>query len=213
MIRRNLPIYLFLTLFILGSEPAFAQQYHHVRWVDDGDTVVLADGRRVRYIGINAPEVAHREKKGEPFGEAARDFNRRLVYKKGVRLELDEEKYDAYKRLLAYVFLKNGDFVNQMIVARGLAYVLYRKPNIKYNTVLLKTQRRAMDLHQGMWRHWEEKEGRYPGNKRSKRFHLPGCPNAKQISKRNRVYFSKKWDAFRAGYAPGRGCFGELQKF
>ena len=207
MIRRNLSIGLLSCLLVLFAGPVCAQRNHYVRWVDDGDTVVLGDGRRVRYIGINAPEVARKEKKGEPFGEAARDFNRRLVFKQNVRLELDEEKYDPYKRLLAYVFLKNEDFVNQLIVARGLAYVLYRKPNIKYHKLLLQTQRRAMDQHEGMWRNWKETEGRYPGSKRSKRFHLPDCPNGKKIYKRNRVYFSRQWDAFRAGYAPGKRCF------
>ena len=86
MIRRTIPICFLLYLLILFTDPALAQNDHFVRWVDDGDTVLLADGRRLRYIGINAPEVAYKEKKGEPFGEAAKDravdrlrpFNRQL---------------------------------------------------------------------------------------------------------------------------------------
>ncbi|MES0396950.1 MAG: thermonuclease family protein, partial [Syntrophobacteria bacterium] len=50
-----------------------------VHWVDDGDTIVVAGGERVRYLGINTPEVAHKDEPGEPFGDEAKAFNKKLV--------------------------------------------------------------------------------------------------------------------------------------
>ncbi len=64
-----------------------ASSLFRVQWVNDGDTVVLADGRRVRYVGINTPEVANKGGPAERFGPEARDYNQKLVHKEEVRLE------------------------------------------------------------------------------------------------------------------------------
>ncbi|MDH3838505.1 MAG: hypothetical protein OET57_17290, partial [Desulfobacteraceae bacterium] len=66
-------LYLQLVLLsvLLFSRTAFAQEWNTVNWVNDGDTIVLSDGRHVRYIGINAPEIAHDNHKSEAFGYAA----------------------------------------------------------------------------------------------------------------------------------------------
>ncbi len=205
--HKKLHFYLIVCLVFLTAGQIHAKNDFYVRWVDDGDTIVLVDGRRVRYIGINAPEVAHRDQKAEPYGSAAKNFNKKLVLAKRVFLEFDREKNDHYGRLLAYIFLEDGTFVNRMILARGLAYFLYRRPNLKYADALLKTQRKAMGAKQGIWSDWEEKDGFYLGNKKSKRFHLPECPLGKKIAKRNRIYFRRQWDAFWDGYAPAKKCF------
>src|SRR5436190_5289182 len=85
--------------------------------VDDGDTidVRIADRvERVRYIGIDAPEVAHDARdgrgarRGDRGGAAAAGLNRALVAGTVVRLELDVERRDRYGRLLAYVWAGGG---------------------------------------------------------------------------------------------------------
>ena len=52
----------FLVSFLssLCADLSFAQDWKVVRWVDDGDTIVLKNSTRIRYIGINTPEVAHK---------------------------------------------------------------------------------------------------------------------------------------------------------
>ncbi len=185
---------------------SFAGNLFKVRWVDDGDTIVLSDGRRIRYIGINAPEVAREGKKAEPFGDKARNFNKKLVFKKKVRLEFERERYDRYGRLLADVFVKDGVFVNAMMIGEGYAFSLHRNPNIKYNALLLSLQRKAMSEKKGIWSNWKEKKKGYIGNRRSKRFHLKTCTFGKSTHKNNRIFFAKKWDAFWAGYAPCNRC-------
>jgi micrococcal nuclease len=195
------------TVLVIGATPAVNQKWISVKWVNDGDTIVLSNGQHVRYIGINAPEIAHDNHKAEAFGYAAKKYNQSLVLSKKVRLEFDKEKHDHYGRLLAYIFLLDGTLINKKMIEKGYAYVLHLRPNVKYDGVLLKAQRDAMSAKQGMWRNWNEQEGKeYVGSKRSKRFHLKSCPYGKNIEKRNRVFFTRKWDAFWSGFAPCKRC-------
>ena len=196
-------------LVCLVGSVALAVDWIRVRWVDDGDTIVLVDGRRVRYIGINAPEIANEQygRKAQPLGDEALAFNRHLVHHKRVLLEFDEETRDAYDRLLAYVFLPGKQMVNEQMVASGLAYVLPHWPNRRYDAQLLRAQRAAMQAARGIWRQWKGIDQAVIGNRRSRRFHADSCPNGSKISARNRIRFNSPWEAFWEGYAPARECF------
>lgn len=202
--------------FVFGKvAPAAAEEsptgfWTTVRWVDDGDTVVLADGRRVRYLGINCPEVAHRDQAGEPFGIAARRLNRSLVAGRRVRLEPAGQGKDRYGRLLADVFLAEGTFVNGALVAAGLAHVLAGPGPEPRASDLLEAQRGAMAAGEGMWRRLRREALPLVGNRRSRRFHRPDCPFGKKTVKRRRVAFPDLAEAFKAGYAPCKHCFGGL---
>ena len=200
---------LIIAFIAVAAMDAAAGPWTTVKWVDDGDTILLADNRRIRYIGIDAPEIAHPKygKKSEPFGRAALKHNMQLVKGKKVRLVFDAEKRDRYGRLLAYVFLKNGMMVNEEMLRSGYAYVVARFPNDRYDTRFLRAQRVAMNAQNGLWRDWKEgRAGGYVGNSRSKRFHLPVCPLAQAIRSKNRVAFATRWEAFWAGYSPAKRC-------
>jgi micrococcal nuclease len=205
--RRRLRLKAWVVLAVLlPMSIAAAAELTTVRRVNDGDTVELIDGRSVRYIGVNAPEIDHKRKAAAPFALEARAFNASLVEGKVVRLELDLERQDGYGRTLAYVFLPDGSLVNERLLETGLAYCLYTMPNTRYEQRLLAAQRRAMREGRGMWRNWHEKEARYAGNSNTRRFHRQGCPEARRVSARNRVTFTSRWAAFLAGYAPSREC-------
>ncbi len=200
---------IFVAFFVAFSGPsgaAVADSFCRVRWVDDGDTVVLADGRRVRYTGINAPEVAHEDRPPERFGPKARDFNRKLVLKKNVRLEFDRKKYDQYGRVLAYLFLQDGTFVNAELVKGGYAYYVFRRPNTKYDSLLLRLQREAMAKRAGMWAGFPDQRRPFLGNRHSRRFHRMACPFGKGTSPKHRITFKTEYDAFWAGYSPCKRC-------
>ena len=110
----------------------------------DGDTIHVQLGGRVekvRYIGVNAPEIPHPHHRahGGPrrtngyfphttaAGEAARQINLELVGGKSVRLEFDHRRRDEYRRLLAYVWV--GDvMINAELVRRGYAEVMSVPP-------------------------------------------------------------------------------------
>jgi len=197
-----------LVLLVPAPGAAAAGAWERVRQVNDGDTVVLESGTRVRYIGINAPEIGGARERSEPFAQAARRFNRRLVLHQKVRLEYDRERQDRYNRHLAYVFLEDGIMVNEALLHAGLAFCLYRSPNNRYRQRLLDAQREALQAGRGIWRVLPEKTGRrYVGNSRSRRFHRPGCPSGEATGRGHRVLFDSLREAFWQGFAPGRCCF------
>ncbi len=110
---------------------------------------MLTNGQRVRYIGINTPEIDYENQKAQPFGYEARSFNKKLVLSQKIRLEFDRERHDRFGRLLAYVFLPDGSFLNERLLENGLAFYLYRRPNLKYDNRLLKAQQDAMKAQKG----------------------------------------------------------------
>lgn len=186
---------------------ALAMDTHHVTRVVDGDTLQLDNGRFVRYIGINAPEVQHGNQNAEPFGIEAKANNTRLVGNQEIYLKYGEEKSDRYGRGLAYVYTREDIFINRMMLEQGWAYCLFRPPNIRYQTLFLDSQRLAMQGQHGMWRGWKVRALNLLANKRSRRFHREDCPFGLQTGTRNRIIFSSLWDAFWEGYAPCKKCF------
>lgn len=197
---------IFLLILSALCAAAAASQWSGVRWVDDGDTVVLADGTRVRYIGINAPEIARDDMAAERFGPEAWAFNRALVHKKRVRLELDRKRHDQYGRLLAYVFLEDGTFVNKELVRGGYAYYVFRRPNAKYDRLLLSVQQEAMARRVGLWKAFRNQRETYIGNRNSRRFHRATCDFGKATSTKNRTLLKTRYEAFWAGYSPCKHC-------
>ncbi|MDO8729785.1 MAG: thermonuclease family protein [Candidatus Omnitrophota bacterium] len=117
----------------------------------DGDTVVLVGGERVRYIGVDTPELHHPKKKVQPYAREAMEFNRRLVEGQKVRLETDVERRDRYGRLLAYVYLEDGRFVNAELLKAGYAQLLTIPPNVRYVDLFIGLQKQARDAKRGLW--------------------------------------------------------------
>lgn len=133
----------------IGAERA------RVTYVFDGDTIEaqVGDQRvRVRLLGINAPEIDHEKygKSGEPFGDEARDALQQLLDGETIALEYDERRFDQYGRTLAYVW-KDGELINETMVALGLAKVLFYRPNTKYEARIGKAERRAQSAKIGLW--------------------------------------------------------------
>ena len=142
---------LFLPL-ILASASAQTDDCAVVHVVD-GDTIHVQCGARVekvRYIGIDAPEIHHPTWGEEPGGREAAALNRRLVGGRHVRLELDVRARDQYGRLLAYVW--TGDLmVNAEVVRLGYAQVMTVPPNVRYQALFLKLKREARAAGRGLW--------------------------------------------------------------
>ncbi len=208
----NMPILkqiaLFIVIFssILSVSMAFGSDWSYVKYVNDGDTIVLKDGRKIRYIGINAPEISHDGNKSELMGNESRAFNVTLVNNKKIRLEFDQERTDKYGRILAYIFLEDGTFVNKKLIQNGFAYVLYKKPNLKYNKEFLASQLIAMTAGKGIWNTISNISANFIGNKKSKRFHATTCSYGQKTGKSNVIIFRNKWNAFKAGFAPCKKC-------
>jgi len=84
--------------------------------VIDGDTIVLSNGEKVRLIGVDTPETKHSQKPVEYYGKEATAFTKKMVGGKVVKLKYDVQRRDEYDRLLAYVYLMNGTFLNAEII-------------------------------------------------------------------------------------------------
>jgi endonuclease YncB( thermonuclease family) len=199
--KRVALLFLIAVLTLSAAKP-------HVKMVYDGDTVLLSTGEQVRYLAVDAPEIDHKGDKGSDFlAHEARELNVRLVQGRPVRLEFDQERKDHHGRLLAYVFLQNGDMINQVLVRRGLARVLLKPPNLKYSSLVLDAQRQAMAERVGIsQKGFENPEAHYIGNSDSYRFHRPSCPLGKTVSGRHRLRFETAYKAYWEGFSPCSQC-------
>ena len=204
MNRKHPLMLLLVATFTLSFAPAI---YERVTSVYDGDTILLNSGRRVRYLGIDAPEIGHKGETNEFMALASKAFNVSLVAEKRVKLEFDQEERDDYDRLLAYVYLENGDMINALMVKQGLAWVMAKRPNLKHFSFLLNAQRSAMEEGLSIWSREElESDNHYIGSRESYRFHRSACAFAQQIRPHNLVVFEKRRDAFWEGFSPCKRC-------
>lgn len=142
-----------------SSAPSFSDELVGtvVRTVD-GDTIYvrLAGGvEKVRYIGIDTPEVHHPTRGEEPGGREATEVNRRLIGRQPVRLEVDVQLRDRYGRLLAYVWVKRPDdgevMVNAELVRLGYAHVMTVPPNVRHAELFRKLAAEAREHRRGLW--------------------------------------------------------------
>ncbi len=119
--------------------------------VIDGDTIELVDGHKVRYLGIDTPETVDPRKTVQCFGREASDYNHSLIDGQPVRLVADIENTDKYGRLLRYVFLQDGTFVNLKLVSDGYARIYPWPPNVAHRTELATAQQHARTAGRGLW--------------------------------------------------------------
>jgi len=132
---------------------ALAEGLYAVQRVVDGDTLLLANGARVRLIGADTPETVKPNWPEEPFGREATEFTQRFVAESGgtVRLQFDRERLDQYERFLAYVF-DGRRMLNEELIRAGLATA---ETGFRYASGMKTRFRRAEDearaAGRGIW--------------------------------------------------------------
>ena len=151
---RSVAAVLVLALVLLSTAVASAASFDGtVVKIVDGDTIHVRIGDRVekvRYIGVNTPEVHHPRKGEEPGGREAAEVNRGLVAARHVRLETDVRTRDRYGRLLAYVWV-GETMINAELVRLGYAQVMTVPPNVRHQALFVKLQREAREAARGLW--------------------------------------------------------------
>lgn len=157
-----------VNFFILDEKTAFAvneknrdnylrNKKFRVTEVHDGDTVSIRISgplglpvrtERIRLIGVDAPEL-----KQEPWGRISKRFLKRIISQSDwiVFVEFDIEQRDKYGRLLAYLWTKKGEMINEMMVLNGYAILYTIPPNVKYVDRLVSAQRHAQMKKLGIW--------------------------------------------------------------
>ena len=119
-----------------------------VTYVYDGDTVeVEMNGRRykVRYIGVDTPEI------DQFYYEEASAQNRKLVDNERVILVRDVSDTDQYDRLLRYIYLTDGTFINAELLEGGYGRTINIEPDTRYEDEFAKLQQDAKDNGRGVW--------------------------------------------------------------
>jgi micrococcal nuclease len=150
---RKRHIHLVPLLFVsLLSAPAGATgQTAEVRYVIDGDTVVLADGQHLRLIGINAPELGKDGAPDQPLAASARARLATLVEHRRVMLDFERDRRDHYGRELAHVLLPDGTDVGRTLLREGLAWAIAIPPDVKRLDSYLAAETEARAGRRGVW--------------------------------------------------------------
>ncbi len=129
----------------------YANGLMKVKRVIDGDTLLLTTGERVRLIGVDTPETKHPQKPVQYFGKEAYLFTKKMTEGKEIRLEYDWQRRDKYGRLLAYVYLLDGTFLNAEIIKQGYGFAYTRFP-FKYLEEFRRYERVAREKKIGLWK-------------------------------------------------------------
>jgi micrococcal nuclease len=119
--------------------------------VVDGDTIRVNAGEKIRLIGINTPEYEPWKPFVQFYGKEAAEYSRGLLTGKKVRLVPDADPYDKYGRTLAYVYLEDGTFVNELLVREGYARAVYYAPNGLHYADLKAAEKEAKAAGKGVW--------------------------------------------------------------
>ena len=141
-----------------GVEPAVAAnckptaklEAAKLKYVQDGDTLLLQSGERVRLIGVNTPEIGRKGKADQPLAQEARQALKRFLGAGStIYLQSGEQAKDRYGRRLAYVFrTNNGELASEHLIAKGLGWQVVVPPNMGYTACLAEAEAQARDKGQ-----------------------------------------------------------------
>src|SRR5690606_32274128 len=128
--------------------------------VTDGDTLRLRDGRRVRLIGVNAPELGGKGRSAEPFAQASKRRLQALIDASDGRIGLlpGQQARDQYGRVLAHAFdlqgtnLVQGTNLEAALLAEGLGYFVAIAPNTALAACHRRAEQQAREASRGLWR-------------------------------------------------------------
>jgi micrococcal nuclease len=181
------------------------QQNTIVTQVIDGDTFKLNIGETIRLTGIDAPE------KTAYYYNESKTALEEMIKGKIVALERDISNKDKYGRLLRYVYVDNGTFVNLKLISEGYARAAEYPPDTKYAEELREAENDAKANNIGIWSEGLEgnadcislgctKGANYAGSKQSDKYHSCDSRFARMISPENLICFASEAEAREAGY-------------
>lgn len=175
---------------------------HTVRNVYDGDTLTLVDERRVRFLGIDTPELRPKQ----PFAEEAKEYTKTRCNKKEIYLVI--EANDHYDRLLAWIYVQvSGGYlcVNEGLVEQGFAYAYIPKRDEKtFNwDKLIQLQTDARVSKRGVWKSFKDEMVYATAN--GSAYHKRSCSHLSRSRNLDHMRISQAADK---GLHPCRTCIG-----
>lgn len=140
------------------AQPGAACRAEHIdEWarvarIFDGDTLRLTDGRVIRFIGINAPELSHDGHPVQPLAQQAKqDLASMLPEGSRVGLRFDAQRYGPHRRVLAHVFDSRQRNVSAELLRRGDAFAVAIAPNLWQSSCYFQQERSAREEKRGVW--------------------------------------------------------------
>lgn len=190
---------------IYKNLPTDAEKFR-VRNVYDGDTLTLIDERRVRFLGVDCPEV----KEKQAFSQEAKEYTKQRCHQKDIWISFEPngEKEDHYGRLLAFAWVEEGNgflCVNEGIIAAGFASAYRPNADAKIHNwdKLISLQSQARDGKKGMWANFEDYTVVKTSNGAA--YHKRGCEHVVN----SRVTELKASEATKLGLHPCRTCLAD----
>jgi micrococcal nuclease len=125
--------------------------------IEDGETLQLTDGRKVRLLGVKAPSppLGWKGEDPWPFAAESKAALRRLASGTTVELRFDERREDRHGHVLAQVYVLrdgSGVWLQKDLVAQGFARV-YSLPEASACVAeLLALEAEARRERHGLWR-------------------------------------------------------------
>lgn len=173
-----------------------------VRNVYDGDTLTLQNEDRVRFVGIDTPEI----KENEPFAAEAKEYTKSWCNKGDLYL-VQSGGRDKFDRILAHAYVEQDDgsflCLNEGLVASGLAVVY--APSVSERTEnwdkLLSLQNRAREKGIGRWSQFEDRDVVKTAN--GSAFHVRSCEHLSDVRNLTEM---KESEAIEKGLHPCRSC-------
>ncbi|RME35821.1 MAG: nuclease [Gammaproteobacteria bacterium] len=135
-----------------GCAPPGPVETAPVQWVVDGDTVHLEDGRKLRLIGLDTPEIHHDGRPPEPYAIEARSRLQALIGpSRLVSLFPGRQPRDHYGRLLAHLYTPSGASLQAELLRQGLATLLVFPPNLTLLDCYREAEQEAREAGRGLW--------------------------------------------------------------
>lgn len=121
-----------------------------VSFIYDGDTIELVDKRKVRYIGINTPEINWKSDDPQCFATQSARINKEMVWGQEIEMAKDISETDKYGRILRYIWI-DGIFMNDFLLRQGYAKLDLIPPDTSYSGQFKEAQKEARDNKRGLW--------------------------------------------------------------
>ena len=207
----------------------FENSPHPVVRVIDGDTIEIENKKKIRLLGIDAPE------KETCYYEESKAYLKELLQDKQIKIEKDLTGEDRYDRLLRYVILPSEEpeeddiLINRLLVEEGYAMTMAIAPDNRYRDLLSSAQERAKKEGRGLWGECDYKtanedlretdsqpadpnctiKGNISEKGYGKNYFLEGCPNYSRIKidiSKGESYFCSEREAKKAGFSRSESC-------
>jgi len=191
----------------------------------DGDTIIVDDRTRVQLLGVDAIGHSWGDERSSDLAQRSAAFTALLLKGKSVQLRQDpandlKNHKDRWGRVLSYVFLEDGAFLNLALIEQGYA-TAYLKYPFRFAKRFKEAEERARMERRGLWSLLlgkrpakEVRRGHeiYIAKKGSRTYHKASCLRVKNIAPEDRIRFHEEEEARKLGFSPGRWCLPVLMK-